>query len=115
MACYQLLLDADGHLLNGGRRTLLPPLTARGTHVLRDAAGAAGWPILAWRRAHLVLFGAGHVGAAIVRMLGELPCTVTGWTSAKTCSRPAARQRRIEATDMPEAWWPAPPVPAIWS
>jgi xanthine dehydrogenase accessory factor len=70
-------------------------LTARGTHVLRDASGRR-WladPCLA-PRAHLVLFGAGHVGAAIVRMLGELPCTVTGWTNAKTCSRPRARQRQ---------------------
>jgi xanthine dehydrogenase accessory factor len=77
----------------------------RGTHVLRDAAGRR-WlvdPCLA-PRAHLLLFGAGHVGAAIVRMLGELPCTVT-WIDEREDMFPneIPANVTIEATDMPEA------------
>jgi xanthine dehydrogenase accessory factor len=78
---------------------------ARGTHILRDTAGRR-WladPCLA-PRAHLVLFGAGHVGAAIVRMLGELPCTVT-WVDEREDMFPASLPVNVtmEATDMPEA------------
>ncbi|MHA4869775.1 xanthine dehydrogenase accessory protein XdhC [Duganella sp. PWIR1] len=78
---------------------------ARGTHILRDTAGRR-WlvdPCLA-PRAHLVLFGAGHVGAAIVRMLGELPCTVT-WVDEREDMFPASLPANVtmEATDMPEA------------
>jgi xanthine dehydrogenase accessory factor len=93
-----LLLDAD---------TASAPAVdrQRGTHVLRDEAGRR-WladPCPA-PRAHLLLFGAGHVGAAIVRMLGELPCTVT-WIDEREDMFPQEIPGNvtIEATDMPEA------------
>jgi len=93
-----LLLDAD---------TASAPTVdrQRGTHILRDAAGRR-WladPCLA-PRAHLLLFGAGHVGAAIVRMLGDLPCTVT-WIDEREDMFPRSIPANvtIEATDTPEA------------
>jgi len=100
-----LLLDADG-IVVGGAGEGAPTLDcARGTHVLRDASGRR-WladPCLA-PRAHLVLFGAGHVGAAIVRMLGELSCTVT-WVDEREDMFPAdvPANVSVEATDSPEA------------
>ncbi|MEN3275595.1 MAG: xanthine dehydrogenase accessory factor [Massilia sp.] len=77
----------------------------RGTHVLRDADGRR-WlvdPILA-PRAHLMLFGAGHVGAAIVRALADLPCRVT-WVDEREDMFPAEVPANVtvEATDTPEA------------
>lgn len=77
----------------------------RETHIRTDAGGRR-WlvdPLLA-PRAHLVLFGAGHVGAAIVRALGELPCTVT-WVDERDAMFPAEVPDNvtIEATDTPEA------------
>jgi xanthine dehydrogenase accessory factor len=93
-----LLLDAD---------TASAPTVdrQRGTHILRDATGCR-WladPCLA-PRAHLLLFGAGHVGAAIVRMLAELPCTVT-WIDEREDMFPQSIPANvtIEATDTPEA------------
>jgi xanthine dehydrogenase accessory factor len=88
----------------------------RGTHVLRDADGRR-WlvdPCLA-PRAHLVLFGAGHVGAAIVRMLGELPCTVT-WVDEREDMFPTEIPANVtvEATDMPEALVSAAPPEASY-
>ncbi|HZX28558.1 MAG TPA: xanthine dehydrogenase accessory protein XdhC, partial [Telluria sp.] len=55
-------------------------------------------------RAHLVLFGAGHVGAALVRALGPLPCTVT-WVDEREDLFPAGVPTNVtvEATDTPEA------------
>jgi len=68
----------------GGRRWLLDPVLAP--------------------RAHLMLFGAGHVGAAIVRALPELPCRVT-WVDERDAMFPASIPPNvtIEATDTPEA------------
>ena len=76
-----------------------------GTHVFTDAAGRS-WlvdPILA-PRARLMLFGAGHVGAAIVRALAELPCRVT-WVDEREDLFPAVVPANVavEATDTPEA------------
>ncbi|XYJ09725.1 xanthine dehydrogenase accessory protein XdhC [Telluria sp. B2] len=76
-----------------------------GTHVFTDAGGQR-WlvdAILA-PRAHVMLFGAGHVGAAIVRALAELPCRVT-WVDEREDLFPAAVPANvtIEATDIPEA------------
>jgi len=75
------------------------------THIHTDMDGRR-WlvdPINA-PRAHLVLFGAGHVGAAIVRALAELPCTVT-WVDERDAMFPAEVPDNvtIEATDTPEA------------
>lgn len=53
---------------------------------------------------HLMLFGAGHVGAAIVRALAELPCQIT-WVDERDDMFPASLPAnvRIEVTDTPEA------------
>jgi xanthine dehydrogenase accessory factor len=100
-----LLLDADGTIVAGEGAPVPMIDRERGTHILRDAAGRR-WladPCLA-PRAHLVLFGAGHVGTAIVRMLGELPCTVT-WVDEREALFPASLPANVtmEATDTPEA------------
>jgi len=75
------------------------------THIRTDADGRR-WlvdPVKA-PRAHLVLFGAGHVGAAIVRALAELPCTVT-WVDERDAMFPqeVPDNVTVEATDTPEA------------
>jgi xanthine dehydrogenase accessory factor len=77
----------------------------RGAHLMQDAAGRR-WmvdPILA-PRAHLTLFGAGHVGAAIVRALAALPCTVT-WVDEREDMFPAdiPANVTVEASELPEA------------
>ncbi|GJJ00534.1 hypothetical protein RugamoR64_10720 [Duganella rhizosphaerae] len=122
-----LLLDADGAVVAGagdagvaGAAAFGPAFPAidhqRGTHILRDTAGRR-WladPCLA-PRAHLLLFGAGHVGAAIVRMLGELPCTVS-WIDEREDMFPASIPANvtIEATDAPEALVAAAPAGASY-
>jgi xanthine dehydrogenase accessory factor len=77
----------------------------RGTHVFTDTDGRR-WladAILA-PRAHLMLFGAGHVGAALVRALAGLPCRVT-WVDEREDLFPPAIPANVtvEATDIPEA------------
>jgi xanthine dehydrogenase accessory factor len=98
------VVDGEGRHLAGA----LPPegLQREQAGVATDAGGRR-WlvdPCLA-PRAHLVLFGAGHVGAAIVRALGPLPCTVT-WVDEREDMFPQddlPPNVRIEATDTPEA------------
>lgn len=55
-------------------------------------------------RPHLMLFGAGHVGAAIVRALAPLPCRVT-WVDEREDMFPPLLPSNIEpeATDTPES------------
>jgi len=81
-------------------------------HLMRDALGRR-WlvdPLLA-PRPHLMLFGAGHVGAAIVRTLSGLPCRVS-WVDGREDLFPAevASNVTIEATDTPEALVAAAPL-----
>ncbi|HYD79121.1 MAG TPA: xanthine dehydrogenase accessory protein XdhC [Paucimonas sp.] len=98
------LCDAAGKSLAGPGITL--PFARSGIcHVATDGAGKR-WlidPCLAWRP-HLVLFGAGHVGSAIVRALADLPCHVT-WVDEREDMFPndVPANVRIEATDIPEA------------
>lgn len=99
------LFDADGRLIAGSPGA--PAGLARGgqTRLIQDGAGRR-WlldPCLAPRE-HLLLFGAGHVGAAIVRLLGELPCTVS-WIDERDEMFPASvpANVRVEASDTPEA------------
>jgi len=73
-------------------------------HLQTDAEGHL-WmvdPCLAYRH-HLMLFGAGHVGAAIVSALAGLPCIVT-WVDEREeqfpCELPS--NVRLELTDAPE-------------
>jgi xanthine dehydrogenase accessory factor len=53
-------------------------------------------------RLRVVLFGAGHVGKALVRILGELPCRVT-WVDGRAEQFPAEVPANvaIECTDVP--------------
>lgn len=56
------------------------------------------------RPLHVVLFGAGHVGHALVTLLGALPCVVE-WVDARDECFPdeTPPNVQIEATDTPEA------------
>ncbi len=97
------LFDGAGRLLAGD---VAPEFdSTRGTHVFTDATGRR-WlaDAIFAPRAHLMLFGAGHVGAAIVRALAELPCRVT-WVDERDDMFPAAIPANVtvEATDTPEA------------
>jgi xanthine dehydrogenase accessory factor len=60
---------------------------------------------------HVVLFGAGHVGHALVTLLGSLPCVVR-WVDARDECFPdeVPANVQIEATDTPEAVIDAAPA-----
>lgn len=78
---------------------------AGNTHVAQDRYGRR-W-LLDRCRAHqpqVVLFGAGHVGAAIVRVLATLPCRVL-WVDEREDMFPPdlPMQVTVEATDVPNA------------
>jgi xanthine dehydrogenase accessory factor len=64
----------------------------------------AQWP-------QLMLFGAGHVGTALVRALGDLPCLVT-WVDMRDAQFPSdvPANVTIENTDTPEALIAAAPA-----
>jgi xanthine dehydrogenase accessory factor len=96
------MFDGEGRQLAGAAA---PPFSrARGTHVLQEQDGRR-WLVDAVfaPRAHLVLFGAGHVGAALVRALAELPCRVT-WVDERDDMFPPSVPANVivEATDTPE-------------
>jgi xanthine dehydrogenase accessory factor len=107
-----VLLDARGQALAGSAgQSGLPAVLAPVTQVLRAADGRR-WladPCLA-PRAHLILFGAGHVGAAIVRAMADLPCHIT-WVDEREDMFPdkVAENVTVEATDSPEALVAAAP------
>lgn len=75
---------------------LLNPADPRGCPVLTEP--------LVPDAMHVVVFGAGHVGHALVNILGTLPCRVT-WVDARDDLFPdsVAPNITIEATDTPEA------------
>lgn len=98
------LFDAAGARLAGGADT--PAFgNERATRVI-EGEGGRRWLVDAVLapRAHLMLFGAGHVGAAIVRALEELPCRVT-WVDERDALFPPQIPANVtvEATDTPEA------------
>jgi len=102
-ACEWALFD-DAAPLAG--RPDAPAFERAGEARVLDGEGGRRWlldPVLA-PRAHLMLFGAGHVGAAIVRALAELPCRVT-WVDERDAMFPPSIPPNvtIEATDTPEA------------
>jgi xanthine dehydrogenase accessory factor len=97
------LADAHGRPLQG---VVFPDFTrGRGTHIMREPNGRR-WLVdaVAAPVDHLMLFGAGHVGAAIVRALAALPCRVT-WVDEREDLFPAQLPANVvaEATDIPEA------------
>jgi xanthine dehydrogenase accessory factor len=106
------LFDGAGRRIAGAEAPLFA--RDRGAHVMRAPDGRR-WlvdPVFA-PRAHLVLFGAGHVGAAIVRALADLPCRVT-WVDERDDMFPpqVPDNVTVEATDAPEALAAAAPAGA---
>lgn len=71
---------------------------------LWQAGGQQGLTeVIAPPRFNIVLFGAGHVGQALVRILGTLPCTVT-WVDERDTQFPddIPANVTVEDTDTPE-------------
>lgn len=99
------VFDAEGTLVAGELDVLvsLPPHFPRTSSAIVLPEGWLVDPVAA-PAAHLVLFGAGHVGAAIVRALAELPCTIT-WVDERDDMFPEQVPANVivEATDTPEA------------
>lgn len=100
------LYDAAGQRMAGNGPALLP-LPGPGVECkLRVDDDGHQWLLDACLpyRPRLYLFGAGHVGAAIVRALAELPCQVV-WIDEREDMFPSTlpANARIEATDTPEA------------
>ncbi|HWW06552.1 xanthine dehydrogenase accessory protein XdhC [Collimonas sp.] len=106
------LTDGDGERLHGpGRLPTLPSLSTPSAKalgaclILRDDHGRR-WLLDAClaTRPLLFLFGAGHVGAAIVKALGDLPCRVV-WIDEREEMFPDQLPANVcvEATDTPEA------------
>ncbi len=101
----QYLQDAVGrHILSlGGSGIVAPSFShAHGCHVLRTAE--AIWLVdpTTPLQAHVYLFGAGHVGRAVVMALAHLPCHVT-WIDERAEMFPptAPKNVRIEISDHP--------------
>lgn len=119
-AADSAIVDAKGKLLAATCAIAdlhLPVFShTRGAHLVQEADGRR-WlvdPLLA-PRAELLLFGAGHVGAAIVRALAGLPCHVT-WIDEREDMFPpdVPANVTIEATDLPEALVAAAPPGASY-
>ncbi|RYF02574.1 MAG: xanthine dehydrogenase accessory protein XdhC, partial [Oxalobacteraceae bacterium] len=89
---------------------------AEDTHLWQDEHGAR-WLADACRppAARLYLFGAGHVGAAIVQAMAALPCHIT-WIDERADMFPASLPPNVtvEATDTPEAVVAAAPDDASY-
>ncbi len=101
-AADSALFDGAGGQLHGAPAPLFA--RGRGTHVMQEQDGRR-WLVaqVAAPRAQVMLFGAGHVGAAVVRALAHLPCTLT-WVDEREDMFPpdVPDNVRIEATDAPE-------------
>jgi xanthine dehydrogenase accessory factor len=100
------LFDGAGLQLCGASAPAHVPVFSRtrGAHVMQEQDGRRWLVALAPApRSHLVLFGAGHVGAAVVRAMAHLPCTVT-WVDERDdmFPRDVPANVSIEATDAPE-------------
>ncbi|MBC7584355.1 MAG: xanthine dehydrogenase accessory protein XdhC [Tardiphaga sp.] len=112
-----LLVDGDGHLLSGAplEGGAVPEFDhLKPCHLVRDAEGKR-WlvdPCLPYRT-RLFLFGAGHVGAALVRALEGLPCHVT-WVDERADIFPAVVPANvtIEVCESPESMVDAAPAGA---
>ncbi|MES2319848.1 MAG: xanthine dehydrogenase accessory protein XdhC [Pseudomonadota bacterium] len=108
------LLDADGRFLWGSGAPVFS--RERGTHLMQEQDGRR-WlaDLVAAPREQLVLFGAGHVGLAIVRALAYLPCKVT-WVDEREDMFPSELPDNVtmEASDIPEALVAAAPPGASY-
>ena len=119
-AADSALFDAGGGFLWGSGAVHSPSAASfsreRGTHLMQEQDGRR-WLVDAVTAPanHLVLFGAGHVGQAIVRALAHLPCTVT-WIDEREDMFPAHLPDNVtvEASDMPEALVGAAPPGACY-
>jgi len=103
-APHSVLADTSGEWL-AGARDAMPAPRANEAYIATDEAGRQ-WlvdPCLA-PRAHLLLFGAGHVGAAIVRAMSDLPCRIT-WVDERDDAFPQEIPENvtIEISDTPQA------------
>lgn len=105
-------LDAVEHAFAGGR-ALVRTVPARGPVTLAEsrallpsvACHADGWTdTLVPADMHVVLFGAGHVGHALVQVLAQLPCRVH-WVDERDTLFPPGLPANVtaEASDIPEA------------
>jgi len=106
-------LDAVDAAFRSGRaltRTVPPAggITVEDSHALRPSAvlhADHSWTdTLVSDAMHVVLFGAGHVGHALVKVLATLPCTVH-WVDERDTLFPGGLPENVEAepTDTPEA------------
>jgi xanthine dehydrogenase accessory factor len=100
-----MLFDCDGQSIAGAADPS-PPIFLRdlATRIVQDGSGRR-WlvdPCLAPRN-HLMLFGAGHVGAALVKALADIDCHVT-WVDQREEQFPATVPSNvtIEASDAPD-------------
>ena len=97
--------------LDSAAPPLLEPASAASTRLINDEQGAR-WLLdpCAPPAAQLYLFGAGHVGAAIVRAMAGLPCQII-WIDEREDQFPAQLPANVhmEATDTPEALVAAAP------
>ncbi|MFT4065332.1 xanthine dehydrogenase accessory protein XdhC [Paraburkholderia sp.] len=85
-----------------------------GSPVRIGRRGAAPDPASRPAPMHIVLFGAGHVGHALVELLGTLPCVVQ-WVDERDELFPdeTPPNVQVEATDTPDAIVDAAP-PGAW-
>ncbi len=108
------LFDAAGEQLAG---ECAPAFAREGGTRLMQSPDGARWLVDAVRapRDHLLLFGAGHVGSAVVKALADLPCTVS-WVDERDALFPAQVPANvtIEATDTPAAAVAAAPAGASY-
>ncbi|SDB82537.1 xanthine dehydrogenase accessory protein XdhC [Paraburkholderia lycopersici] len=81
----------------------------------RVVVGRRGTPVPHYGPMHIVLFGAGHVGHALVTLLGMLPCVVQ-WVDERDELFPdeVPANVQIEATDTPAAIVDAAPAGAYF-
>jgi xanthine dehydrogenase accessory factor len=108
----------DAAIDAAARRIAIAMLEADAPSCLRSLAGDDTvylFAAVANPRAHVVLFGAGHVGRALVKILEDLPCRVT-WVDerADAFSRQVGFRVRIEAVDDPLAEVAAAPPASIF-
>ena len=109
LALDSAAIDAARALLRDGGSTRLVQIEAgeTATTCMLDPLYPCDW--------HIVLFGAGHVGQAIVRTTAELPCRIT-WVDSRDAVFPAdvPANTAVVATDVPEAEVDAAPAGAFF-